>query len=141
MAQAMHEIAMILVGLLAGSLLLEGLVLVPFWRTLPHKRFYELHGPTGPKLFRYFAPLTLLAVLSAVATVASAPTEPLLLFSAACLLATLVVFFLYFKSANEKLSVHEYGQPGLTIALKEWAIWHHLRTGFVLVGFASLALV
>ena len=136
----MHEIAMLLAGLLAGSLLMEGLVLVPFWRALPHERFYELHGPTGQKLFRYFAPLTLLAVVSTVAAAAIAPADPFLLVSATCLLAALAVFFMYFKSANERLSAHEYDQAGLSGALREWAIWHHLRTGFVLAGFASLAL-
>lgn len=136
----MHEIAMLLVGLLAGSLLTEGLVLVPFWRGLQVERFYELHGPMGPKLFRYFAPLTLLAVCATLAAAVTRPDNPLLLVSAACLLTALAVFFLYFRAANSKLSTHAYDGPGLSAALKEWAIWHHMRTGLVLAGFIGLAL-
>lgn len=58
-------------GLLAGALLLEGALLVPYWRTLSAQAFYDLHPVYGPKLFRFFAPLTTagpaLATVAAVA--------------------------------------------------------------------------
>jgi hypothetical protein len=50
-------------GLFAGSLLLEGLVLVPFWRNLPPQDFFKLHHDFGKRLFGYFAPLTTLAAI------------------------------------------------------------------------------
>ena len=134
----MLEIALGLVGLLAGSLLTEGMVLVPFWRGLAVDRFYDLHGSAGPKLFRYFAPLTAGGVLATIAAAALDPSNPLLVAAALCLLAVLVTFFLFFKAANGRLSAHAYDAVGLAGALRKWAIWHAMRTGFALAGFAAL---
>ena len=50
-------------GLLAGSLSLEGMVLVPYWRSLESSAFAELHASFAPRLYSFFAPLTAVAVL------------------------------------------------------------------------------
>ncbi len=50
-------------GLFTGSLLTEGMILVPYWKRMPASEFIKLHGTLGPQLFRYFAPLTTIAVV------------------------------------------------------------------------------
>ncbi|WP_299292845.1 hypothetical protein [uncultured Tateyamaria sp.] len=47
----MFEITLILVGLLAGSLLTEGMVLVPFWRGLPAAKFMTCMAREDPGCF------------------------------------------------------------------------------------------
>lgn len=52
-------------GLLMGALLAEGALLVPHWRTLAAAEFFALHKQWGPRLYRFFAPLTMAATISA----------------------------------------------------------------------------
>ena len=133
----MFELTLILVGLLAGSLLTEGMVLVPFWRSLPAAKFYELHGSAGPKLFRYFAPLTVLAVLSSIA-LAILDGRPST-WTTACLCSfALASFFLFFRATNKRLAAHDYSDQELPTVLRNWSTWHHARTILLILAFASL---
>ncbi len=134
----MHELALILVGLLAGSLLTEGLVLVPYWRGLTPERFYELHEPAGPRLFRYFAPLTIGAVGATMMAVAVDPGNTSMLAAALFLAAALLTFFIFFRKANRNLAQRAYDSGDLAVVLKTWAMWHHVRTAFVIAGFSVL---
>ena len=134
----MYELTLILVGLLAGSLLTEGMVLVPFWRGLPIEKFYELHGSGGPKLFRYFAPLTTFAVLAALGhAVTSGGSGSWIAASLCCL--NLASFFVFFRGVNNKLAAHAYNESDLSKVLGKWAIWHYARTFLMLTAFAILS--
>jgi len=48
-------------GLLVGSLLTEAVILVPYWRAMDPQEFLDLHGTLEQQLYRYFAPLTIVA--------------------------------------------------------------------------------
>ena len=48
-------------GLLVGSLLTEASILLPYWRAMDPEEFLNLHGSLGPRLYGYFAPLTIIA--------------------------------------------------------------------------------
>jgi hypothetical protein len=125
-------------GLLAGSLLLEGAVLVPFWQKLTPKEFFVLHPAFGRRLFYYFAPLTLLAALvpalsalwlmggSAGANVAAIAS-----------LLVLSFFPLYFRKANEAFSNRIVSDEELTGRLSEWAKVHAIRTVIAIVSFGA----
>ena len=134
----MYELALILVGLLAGSLLTEGMVLVPFWRNLPMAKFYELHGSGGPKLFRYFAPLTTFVVLAALGHAVTHGDSGAWIAASLCFM-TLASFFVFFRAVNNKLSAHAYNQADLSEVLGKWAIWHHARTFLMLAASAILS--
>jgi hypothetical protein len=129
-------------GLLAGALLAEDRLLLPYWRTLSAETFYELHPTYGPLLYRFFAPLTmaapLAAVLSAVQVVVqSGGLDPrsLAAIAAAVLTCGLVVIYLvFFKSANEAFERHAVAESDLPMALARWARWHRAR---VLVSLAA----
>jgi hypothetical protein len=110
-------------GLLAGSLLLEGAVLVPFWQKLTPKEFFVLHPAFGRRLFYYFAPLTLLAAL-----------VPAL---SALWLMGLSFFPLYFRKANEAFSNRIVSDEELTGRLSEWAKVHAIRTVIAIVSFGA----
>jgi len=66
MIDALNLMATIFLGLYAGSLLTEAMILVPYWRKMSAEDFFGLHSELGPRLFRYFAPLTVIAVMSTV---------------------------------------------------------------------------
>jgi len=131
-------------GLFAGSLLTEDRILVPYWRTLSDEAFNDLHPTFGPILYRYYAPLTTLAVLLAVANAIVASWGGGLdlgaCFAAIILLATLGLYFVYFQGANAKFAAHALYGEALKQELGKWAAFHSVRTLAVIIAFiAALA--
>ena len=50
-------------GIFFGAMLTEGLVLVPYWRSLPAEAFYSWYAANDKRLLGFFGPLTWLAAL------------------------------------------------------------------------------
>jgi len=97
----------LMLGLLVGSLLTEAMILVPYWRTMEPGDFLRLHGTLGPKLFRYFAPLTILATVLPVGSsiyplVTGDTTDWLSFVPAVLVMVMLGIYFFYFKPANNE---------------------------------------
>ncbi|BAJ01729.1 hypothetical protein [Shewanella violacea] len=133
-------------GLLVGSLLTEAMILVPHWRTMEPKEFLSLHHTLGPRLFMYFAPLTILATIIPVLS----GVMPLILGTsshwisrvpAIITLIMLAIYFGYFKGANESFKSGTVGVEGLAEELKKWAKWHWIRVILGIVAFFTSLLV
>jgi hypothetical protein len=58
MIETLTVLTTLVLGLFAGSLLTEALLLVPYFRSLRFEEFNRSHREFGPRLFRYYAPLT-----------------------------------------------------------------------------------
>ena len=129
-------------GLFVGSMLTEGMILVPYWRSMEPKTFLDLHGTMGPRLYGYFAPLTILATLIPTVTAGAclgSPTHPWVdsTVASAIMLLILGIYFLYFKAANESFATGSVGIEGLPAELRRWAAWHWLRTVLAAVAFLA----
>ncbi|WP_439575286.1 hypothetical protein [Phreatobacter sp.] len=134
-------------GLLAGALLAEDRLLVPYWRTLPAEAFYALHPTYGPLLFRFFAPLTMVvppaAVLAAVQVTLQSGLGPrsLAAIAAAVLSCSLVgIYLVYFRAANEAFLRRAVPATELAAVLASWAAWHRARVVVCVAAF-GLSLV
>ena len=130
----------LILGLFVGSLLTEGMILVPYWRSLKPKDFLALHGTLGPQLFRYFAPLTIAATVIPAATFVYCCWVGVdgWIYSASValiMLAILGMFFFYFKNANASFALGSVGVDGLPAELSKWSWWHWLRTVMGLIAF------
>ena len=88
-------------GLYAGSLLTEGVILVPYWRRMSPEDFFSKHSEMGPSLFKYFAPLTTSAVLLYILTAIVIGGRHI--FAASLCVSALIIFFLYFKKPTHHL--------------------------------------
>lgn len=133
MLESLQILTTLMLGLFSGSLLTEGVILVPYWRRMQPEDFFRLHGTMGPVLFRYFAPLT---TISVVLTVVSGVILGGWNIPAACLcLGALAIFFLYFKKANDSFANHSLANEKLAGELKKWQLWHWLRTLMIIVAF------
>jgi hypothetical protein len=138
MTPDLNLFATLALGLYAGSLLTEGVVLVPYWRRMPHAEFMRLHGDVGPSLFRYFAPLTTLAVALSVATaIREASLYSWHTLAAALCAGALLTFFAYFKRANAAFAAGTLSENELGPELARWSSWHWLRTVAVVGAFAA----
>ncbi len=127
------------IGLFAGALLTEACVFVPYWRRMQASEFFRLHGSLAPGLFRFFAPLTTLAVTMAVlaAGIAWATTglDINRVIVAAICVVVLALFFGYFRAANRKFAEHSITETELPDALSQWAAVHWLRTVLIVCAF------
>lgn len=137
MIEVLHILATILIGLYAGSLLTEAMILVPFWRKMAPKDFFELHHKMGPNLFRYFAPLTTMAVgVSVVSAIFGGLWD--IIAGSLCVLA-FIIFFVYFKKANASFASQSLTHEDLAPELTRWARWHWVRTFFVVLALGASA--
>jgi hypothetical protein len=139
-ADILQLLTSLILGLFVGSLLTEGMILVPYWRSLKPETFLALHGTLGPRLFSYFAPMTVAATLIPAATfiyccLVGADGWIYSASVAVIMLAILGIFFYYFKSANASFASGSVGVEGLPAELGRWSKWHWLRTIMGLVAF------
>jgi hypothetical protein len=137
MLEILGALAAISLGIFAGAQLAEACVLVPFWRRLSATEFFSLHHAMGPILFRFFAPVTAVAVLLALASAFFTPDNLWSVSGAALSLMALVMFFAYFKSANAAFAERSITDEELHGELARWAKWHLVRTTIVIGAFTS----
>ncbi|MEO9635134.1 MAG: DUF1772 domain-containing protein [Roseobacter sp.] len=141
MFELVHILSTFSIGLFAGALLTEGCILVPYWRRMDASDFFRLHGNMGFDLFRYFAPLTVLAVTMSIlsAGISLASDAPVIwpLVAAGLCVVVLSIFFLYFKKTNDKFAKHIIQDSQLPAELSRWAMWHWFRTVLVMIAFAA----
>lgn len=128
-------------GLLAGALLTEACVLVPYWKNMSPGEFLRLHHTMSSSLFRYFAPLTIagtsLPILcSATTFLMKTGHDPASLIQGACGVGILIFYFGFFRNANLSFA----NQDNPTKAARTLGIWarlHLMRTGVAIVGFIA----
>ena len=134
----------VMTGLLAGALLTEAFILVPYWKKMPSDEFLRLHHTMSPSLFRYYAPLTVAG--SALPIITSSLYFNLYggnwswwFMSGFCAISLLGFYFGFFKNANLAFATGK--DPKIAQAiLEKWALLHNMRTVIAVVGFvASLA--
>jgi hypothetical protein len=139
-------ISCLALGLLVGSLLTEAMILVPYWRTMEPEEFLRLHHALGPRLYLYFAPLTIMATILPVI----AAVLPFMLgegwhwlsaVPAILVLIMLVIYFAYFKGANQSFESGSVGVDGLSLELAKWANWHWARVVLGIAAFFTSLLV
>ena len=120
------------IGLYAGSLLTEGVILVPYWRRMSPEDFFNKHSEMGPSLFKYFAPLTTGAVILSILTAIVVGGRHI--YVAGLCVSALIIFFLYFKKANASFADHSLANENLKEELSKWASWHWLRTVIIIIA-------
>lgn len=138
MIENLYLLSTLVLGLLAGSLLTEAIILVPYWRRMAASEFFRLHNSLGPHLFRYYAPLTVAAVgLAVLAAIVSGTANAPRMISAGLCLCALAIFFIYFQAANNRFATHDMADHELSGELAKWARWHWLRTIIIILALGT----
>lgn len=123
-----------------GSQITEGVLLVPYWKSLSSIKFYEYYTNFGVVINRFYTILTIIAVLiplyltlycyfNNIRALKSA------IISSVFALLIIVLFFIYFKGVNQQFFEATFGANKLKSVLKYWEYMHWLR---VFVEFISL---
>ena len=130
-----------------GAMLTEGLVLVPYWRSLPAEDFFRWYAANDQRLIGFFGPVTTTMGLLSLAAAAGSVWEGHPRRWAAVIAATLAItaiamFFLYFEHANSTFSAASLSPTALPAELTRWATWHWTRTALaaaaVIASFRAL---
>jgi hypothetical protein len=131
-----------LLGIFAGAMLTEGMVLVPYWRSLSPAAFFAWYAANDRRLLRFFGQLTsataLLVVAAAVValwTGHAAATHAVI--SAALMIAVVSSFPLYFKRANERFAAASIDPSAVATELARWSACHWIRTALSFIALAS----
>ena len=133
----------LVVGALAGALLAEGALIVPYWQGLSEEDFFRLHKNSGFRLFQFYGPLTIAAAFMTVlnslsSSLCSHPGECFSLSAMIMLGLAIVMYFAYFRKANAGFATGVIVSATLQEELAKWAFLHWIRVGFVFVAFIFL---
>ena len=137
--------AAISLGLTAGALLAEALVLVPFWQTLQAQAFLVWYRDNGGLLLRFFGPLevgstALVLLATAAAWLGESAGFSLLIASSVLTLLVLAAFPVYFQRANTSFANGTIELDHVAEELKRWARWHWARVAIASAAFVLAVL-
>ena len=141
-SQALAHLSAVGLGLMAGALLAEGGILVPFWRSATAEAFLAWYRRYASLLQVFFGRLEVAATLVAVAAATSglvtrgADASILLVGSALGAIAVLAVFPIYFQKANAGFAAGTIPPGRLADELRRWSRWHWGRTFIAITAFA-----
>ena len=145
LAEVLSRLATASLGIFVGAMLTEGCLLVPYWRSLSADAFYSWYQANDRRLVGFFGSLTWLAALSALAAAGiswrtASPGRWSAVAAAACMLAAVSMFFVYFAQANAAFSRGSMAADELRGELKRWATWHWWRCGLSLAALTAAIL-
>lgn len=143
-------LAFVLVAVFAiflGSQITEGLLLLPYWKSLPANEFYGYYAEFGPKIGQFYTILTIIAaviplLLTIYCLVKKSPALRYAVVSTVFAIAFISFFYIYFKGANQQFLEAALEADQLKTELQIWGNWHWIRVGveFLSLGFLILAL-
>ena len=139
MIELLYALAAGILGIFAGAQIAEGVLLVPYWKSMEADAFYKDHKTMGPKIYKFFAPLTIAATLIPIGTMIyalmiDAPGRVAMLLSGFFTLLFFSTFYLYFKKANQQFADATLSDEELALELIKWGKWHWTRICFELAA-------
>jgi hypothetical protein len=139
LARPLASATAILLGLLAGGLLLIRVVLVPFWRGMPPAEFRTWFAAHSGRLRRVMMPLAAGAAAAASARAAldvatGEGVRPGSAVAAGAAVGVIAVTVAVNGPANRRFESGGLGDEQTVALLRRWARWHDVRVVLGLVG-------
>jgi len=144
----MRLLAAIALGLSAGAMLAEQMVLVPYWRSLPPADFLRWFAANEPRLVAFYGPLEIASVaLTFLATAVCITRRERgigrLVLASLLAASVLAVYPMYFQAANARFVAGTIDVAGVVAELGRWQRWQWLRValgvGAFIAAVAALA--
>lgn len=126
-----------------GSQITEGFLLVPYWKTLTKKAFYDYYLKFGPIISRFYTILTIIAVLiplniSVYCFIKKSHALIYSVISSLFSILIIVVFYSYFKDVNQQLYQTNFDANQLKSELNTWEYMHWFRVLFEVISLLFL---
>ena len=132
MIELLYALTAGILGIFAGAQIAEGVLFVPYWKSMEPAAFYKEHKTFGPKIYKFFAPLTIAATLIPIGTtiyslMMDAPGKMTALLTGFFTLLFFATYFMYFKKANQSFADASLSEEELPLELIKWGKWHWAR--------------
>ncbi len=129
-------------GIFLGSQLAEAALIVPYWKDLPSDDFFALSKKYGEKVYDFYAPLTILAVIFPSSTffyslLSNSKTDVYMCLMFIFTLAFFSMYYIYFKGANTAFYERTVSNEALSFELIKWGNWHWARVCCEVGAFMS----
>jgi hypothetical protein len=129
-------------GLLAGGMLVIGVSLVSFWKSLSATDFQAWFASYAHLIGRFMIPLGVAGITVTVAAVitcwrGSAMRRRCLITAAVSAVAVMITYPLFFAATNEAFVRGGLSDSTVRSLLNQWAVWHWIRTGLGALGFIA----
>ena len=139
MIELLYALTAGILGIFAGAQIAEGVLFVPYWKSMKPAAFYKQHKTFGLKIYKFFAPLTIAATLIPIGTaiyslIIDAPGKMTALFTGFFTLLFFATYFMYFKKANQSFAAASLSEEELSLELIKWGKWHWTRIYFELAA-------
>jgi Anthrone oxygenase len=132
----------LLLGLLAGGMLLIGVSFLSFWRSLSPADFQAWFASYSHLIGRLMIPLGGVGLLVTVAALAvcwrgSQVSRRWLIIAVVSALVVIVTYPLFFQTTNESFVRGGLSDSVARALLDRWATWHWIRTAVGIFGFLA----
>ena len=132
-------------GLLTGAMLLIGVSIVGFWKSLTPSDFVSWFASHSSRLGVIMVPLGTITLLLSLAAVVVSWRSRLkqrqwAMIAALCAVCVMVSYPVFFAEANATFVAGGLSDSDVRALLDKWAVWHWGRTLLGLVGFAAATL-
>ena len=139
----MHRIifylSIIVFSIFLGSQITEGLLLIPYWKSLSIIEFYEYYSKFGPQIGKFYTILTIIAILIPISIsiycflnkLSALKYSVVSSFFAFLIIA---IFYIYFKDTNQQFYEASFDASQLKSVLKSWQLIHWLRVLFEIIS-------
>jgi Anthrone oxygenase len=139
-APTLMMLTCLVLGLLAGGMLVIGVSFVSFWKTLSPADFQAWFASHSHLIGRLMIPLGIGGVAATVAALAACWRGPMtcrrwLFVSAFSAVGVMVTYPIFFAATNEAFERGGLADSTVRALLDRWAVWHWVRTGLGIVGF------
>jgi hypothetical protein len=123
-----------------GSQITEGVLLVPYWKSISPDDFYSYYKQFGPSIGQFYTILTIIAALIPISISIyckriNSKALKLALISSFFAILFIACFYAYFKGANELFYQASLSDLELKEELVTWNYWHWRR---IVLEFISL---
>ena|SRR5262245_54529924 len=139
-ASTLMMLACLVLGLLAGGMLVIGVSLVSFWKTLSPGDFQAWFASHSHLIGRLMIPLGVGGVAVTVAAVVACWRGPAtcrrwLLIAAVSVVGVMVTYPIFFAATNEAFERGGLSDSAVRALRDRWATWHWFRTGLGTFSF------
>jgi hypothetical protein len=132
-------------GLLTGAMLLIGVSIVGFWKSVTPSDFVSWFASHSSRLGVIMVPLGTITLLLSLAAVVVSWRSRLkqrqwAIIAALCAVCVMVSYPVFFAEANATFVAGGLSDSDVRALLDKWAVWHWGRTLLGLVGFVAATL-
>ena len=133
----------VIFSIFIGSQITEGVLLLPYWKTLSAVEFYSYYTKFGPTIGKFYSTLTIIAVLIPLGACIycffkKSSVLKYSIVSTFFAFLVIIVFYVYFKDTNHQFYVAAFNDEQLKLVLQTWGQWHWLRIVFEFLSLIFL---